>query len=380
MNKEKKKGLKIDWRTYAIIGALVILWILFAALTDGTFLTPRNLSNLFRQMSIVGILGVGALLIIVAGHIDLSVGYLAGFTGCISAVMMCYHGVSTPAAILVACLVGVGFGLAQGAITAFFSVPSFITTLGGQMILQGAVLALTKGVTITPLNNDYLTFGQAYIPPAVSWILCVIAIVAFVISGIKTRVTQKKYSFETTSLGAAIAKWVVAAVILGLFCWVMASYKGIPVPVLILLIVVLVFTFVAEKTTFGRKIYAIGGNMEAVKYSGINIKKNLVAIFMVNGFIAAVAGLVLTSRQGAGIASNGVGMELDAIAAAVIGGASMSGGIGKVYGAIIGALLMSTIDNGMTMLNMDTYWQYMVKGAILIFAVAFDVLTKKVKK
>lgn len=380
MNANKKKThIKIDLRTYAIIGALLVLWILFAVLTSGMFFTVRNISNLFRQMSIVGILGVGALLVIVAGHIDLSVGYLTGFTGCISAVLMCYHGTSTFVAILVAVAVGVAFGCLQGLVVAFVNVPSFIVTLGGQMVLQGAVLALTKGVTITPLNESYLLFGQAYIPSTVSWIICILAIILSYVIGITNRANKKKYSFEVEPLGRNIAKRTLVAVIIAVFCWILTSYKGIPVPIFILFGVVLIFTFIAEKTTFGRKVYAIGGNIEAVRYSGINIKKNIVAVFIVNGIISAIAGVVLAARQGAGIASNGVGMELDAIAAAVIGGASMSGGVGKVYGAIIGALLMATIDNGMTMLNMQTYWQYMVKGGILVFAVAFDMLTKKSK-
>ena len=376
----KTKKRSANFRTFTIIIVLIVLWVLFAIMTDGAFIATRNLSNLFRQMSIVGILGVGAVLIIIAGHIDMSVGFLAGFTGCVSAFLMCYNGVNTALAIIIALAIGTGFGFAQGLVVAYVGVPSFIVTLGGQMALQGMVLALTQGVTIAPLTDAYTVFGQAYVPPLVSWILGIIAVIVFIVMGIKSRATQKKYKFTVEPMKMLILKWVIAAAVILLLSYVMADYRGIPVPVIILIAIVLIFTFVASQTTFGRKLYAIGGNIEAVRYSGINIKKTLIAVFAVNGLIAAIGGLVLTSRQGAGIASNGDGMELDAIASAVIGGASMSGGVGKVYGAVIGALIMSTIDNGMTMLNIDTYWQYLVKGLILIAAVSFDIISKKTSK
>lgn len=376
----KTRKRSTNFRTFTIIIVLAVLWVLFAFLTNGSFVATRNLSNLFRQMSIVGILGVGAVLIIIAGHIDMSVGFLSGFTGCVSAFLMCYNGVNTAVAIIVALVIGTVFGLAQGIVVACVGVPSFIVTLGGQMALQGLVLALTQGVTIAPLTSAYTTFGQAYIPPSISWILGIIAVVVFIVMDIKKRATKKKYNFTIEPIKTLVIKWVVAAAIILILSYVMADYKGIPVPVIILIVIVLLFTFVASQTTFGRKLYAIGGNIEAVKYSGINIKKTLIAVFAVDGLIAAIGGLVLTARQGAGIASNGDGMELDAIASAVIGGASMSGGVGKVYGAVIGALIMATIDNGMTMLNIDTYWQYLVKGLILVAAVSFDIISKKTSK
>lgn len=371
----KKKNINVNWRSMTIILAIVAIWIIFAIVTDG-FWSPRNFSNLFRQMSIVGILATGALLVIVTGGIDLSVGLMAGFIGCLGAYLMTYNLWSTPPVVIVMILAGAGFGLAQGYIIAYQKVPAFIVTLGFQMILRGLLLSLTEGITISPINEDFLVFGQAYIPPVAGWIIAAVAVIAIFFMVIRNRQNRNRYGFDNKPLGTDLLKAIGFSALVIIFVYFMNDYQGIPVPVALLFVLVLVLTFIAEKTVFGRSIYAIGGNVEAVRYAGINVEKNTMVVYVVSGITAAIAGIVLTARQAAGLPSSGQNMELDGIASAVIGGASMSGGIGRVYGAIIGALMMATIDNGMAMLNMETFWQYIVKGGILVAAVLFDVKSK----
>ena len=377
MTKKKKRlGIKLNMRTYAIIIAIIFLWIIFGLTTNGSFLTTRNVSNLFRQMSSVGILATGALLVIVSGGIDLSVGLMAGFIGCLGAYFMTYSHWSTPLVVLVMIVAGAVFGLVQGYIISYLDVPAFIVTLGFQMLLKGLVLWLTEGITISPINEDFLVFGQAYVPHLIGWIIAAIAVILIFLFAMRNRKNSIRYGFDSKPLTADLLKAAGFSVLVLIFAFVMNDYNGIPFQVLLLFLLVLVLTFVAEKTVFGRSIYAIGGNEEAVRYAGINVEKNRMIVYVVSGVTAAIAGIVLTARQAAGLPSTGQSLELDAIAAAVIGGASMTGGVGRVYGAIIGALLMATIDNGMAMLNMETFWQYIVKGVILIAAVLFDIKTK----
>ncbi len=328
----KRLSLTINLRTFAIVIAIILLWAVFAVASDGSFITRRNLSNLFRQMSIVGVLGTGALLVIVSGNIDLSVGLLAGFCGCVGAILMSYHGWGTISAVLAMLAVGAVFGLAQGYVVAYVGVPSFIATLGGQMILRGFTLGLTKGVTITPINGSFLVFGQSYFGNGVSWTMGGLVVLILLLATLIARRSNAKYHFENARLSVDLLKWVVWSCLIALFVMFMTGYEGIPVPVFIVILLAVILTFVAEGTTFGRRIYIIGGNVEAARYSGINVKGNLIVIFLLNGTIAAIAGVLLTSRQAAGLPSSGTNMELDAIAAAVIGGASMMGGSGRVFG------------------------------------------------
>jgi D-xylose transport system permease protein len=373
----RRLSVPINLRTFAIVIAIIMLWIVFAIASEGSFISQRNLSNLFRQMSIVGVLGTGALMVIVSGNIDLSVGLLAGFSGCVGAMLMSYHGWGTIPALGVMLAAGAIFGLAQGYVVAYVGVPSFIVTLGGQMVLRGFTLGLTKGVTITPINSSFLLFGQAYFGSLASWTMGILVIIVLFIGTLSSRRSNAKYNFKNAALAIDLLKWVIWSCLIVVFVLFMTGYEGIPVPVFIVLLLATILTFVAEGTTFGRRIYIIGGNVEAARYSGINVRASLIAVFLLNGAIAAVAGVLLTSRQAAGLPSGGANMELDAIAAAVIGGASMMGGSGRVFGALIGAMLMATIDNGMSLLNMETFWQYIVKGLILVSAVAFDILSKR---
>ncbi len=373
--KSLKKG-KIDIRMFAMVGALILMWILFASFTDGVFIGTRNLSNLFRQMAIVGILGVGMVLVIVTGGIDLSVSTVVGFIGVVAAMLMAYEQWSTPLTIIVCLVLGIIIGTINGLLIAYASIPAFIVTLGAQLMYRGLLLALGGGVSIAPLNPDYVEIAGSYVDPLIGYIIaaCVIGYIAFSI--INSANSKKKYNLQADSNGKIVLKIVGFSALVLAVVVVLNDYNGIPSPVLILLVLVAIFTFVAEKTKFGRRIYALGGNSDAARMAGINVKKNIALVYVINGLLATIAGIVLSSRLNAGTPSGGTNMELDAIASAVIGGASMSGGSGKVAGAILGALVMTTIDNGMSLMNLDQSWQYCVKGLILVVAVWFDTRTK----
>ncbi|MCG8482961.1 MAG: sugar ABC transporter permease [Clostridia bacterium] len=390
MEKSKEKhGLKkrklinierFDVRTYTMIAALIVMWIGFTYLTDGSFIKPRNISNLVRQMAIVGVMGTGMVLVIVSGGIDLSVGSVMGFIGCVAAALQVWGGMGTFEAIVISLFIGLFIGSIQGSLIAYTDVPAFIITLGGMLVFRGGILAVTRGTTVAPLQPSLLYFGQAYLGNFLGIMIAAVTILFLIYSRISNRKAQKKYNNLTEPLGVMVFRCVVLSVFIIIAVSVLNSYRGIPVPVLIMLALVVILSFIAEKTTFGRRIYAIGGNIDSAKYSGINVRKNLVIVYCLNGLMAAIAGLILAARLNAGTPQAGMNLELDAIAAAVIGGTSMSGGVGRVSGAILGGIIMATIDNGMSMMNLDAYWQYIVKGIILITAVWFDMKTKKNKQ
>jgi D-xylose transport system permease protein len=360
-----KKGFNIPWRALTMVGALALIWILFSITTGGTFLIPRNLSLLMRQTAVTSILAVAMVLVIVAGQIDLSVGAMCGFLGAVSAVLFIDHSWPLWAALAATLLLGALFGHLQGRLVTWFNIPPFIVTLGGMLVFQGSLLGITGGVAISP-TPDYLYIGQAYLPKMVGWGLAGLLILLFLYKALKSK-------------SLARWTWVGLAVITAVFTTIMNSYEGVPIPVLLMLTLATVFSIVANYTPYGRHLYAIGGNREAAFYSGINIEKHLVMVFTLMGLMAGVAGIVLTARVGAATSDAGRMMELDAIAAAVIGGTSLMGGRGTVWGAILGALVMASLDNGMSLMNTEAFWQPIIKGSILITAVALDMAGRKGK-
>ena len=351
------------WRAWAMVGALLIIWVVFTWLTDGTFLIPRNLSLLARQMAVTSILAIGMVLVIVAGQIDLSVGAMAGFLGAISALVLDRFGWPLPLAFASALALGAILGAAQGGLVARLGIPPFIATLGGMLVFQGALLGVTGGVSIAP-PRSYLAIGQSYFPPTVCWIGAGVAAAVFVLFAVRAQGVHR-----LRNLG-------LAALVLG-FTAVMNAYEGIPVPVVLVLLLGTVLSLLARRTTFGRHLYAIGGNREAAFYAGIPIGQRIVLVFTLMGALCGVAGVVLTARVGAATSNAGRMMELDAIAAAVIGGTSLLGGQGKVWGALLGALVMASLDNGMSLLNTEAFWQPILKGSILIAAVSVDMLGRR---
>jgi D-xylose transport system permease protein len=356
---------RFNWRAWTMAGALLAIWIVFSIVTDGTFLLPRNLSLLARQMSVTSILAVGMVLVIVAGQIDLSVGALAGLCGALAALAYA-RGWPLALAFLAALAVGAVLGALQGSLTAWLRIPPFIVTLGGMLLFQGALLAVTGGVSVSPAR-PFLAVGQAYLPKSMGWIAA--ALIALALAAAAARSVSG--SGRRRAALAALAVSVLAAVA------VMNAYEGVPVPVLVVLALAAVLSTVARHTPFGRHLYAIGGNREAAFYSGISIERHLVGVFALMGLLAGAAGVVLTARVGSATPNAGQLMELDAIAAAVMGGTSLLGGQGSIWGALLGGLLMASLDNGMSLLNTESYWQLILKGAILVAAVAVDMAGRR---
>lgn len=372
-----KKSINIDIKAYTMIIALLVIWVIFTILTKGSFLTPRNLSMLTRQVSITSILAVGMVLVIVAGHIDLSVGSLAGFTGAVAAIAQVWWHWNPIPAILMAILVGLMIGAWQGFWIAYRGVPAFIVTLSSMLVFRGGILLITKGITISPLKAGFKIIGQGYIPALWSVVIGIAAVIVFLYSEIKGRNSRVKYGLAVTPWSLEILKILGIVGLMAIFTVIMIMYEGIPIPVIVVILLVVLFTFIAQNTTFGRYVYAIGGNREAAALSGINIKRTNMTIYLIMGLLSALAGIVLTSRLDAATTSAGNLFELDAIASAIIGGTSTLGGEGTIPGAIIGALVMASIDNGMSLLNIDYSILTIVKGLVLVLAVWVDIATKK---
>ncbi len=369
-----------DVKTYTMILALISIWAIFTFATSGDFLTPRNLSNLFRQMSITGILSIGMVFIIIAGHIDLSVGSLMGLLGGVVAILNVWYKVDGILAIAITLAMGLVIGIFNGWLIAYKKIPAFIVTLGGMLVFRGILVGMTKGTTVASLDSSIRFFGNAYLIDAIGILLGLIAIAVIVYHSFSGRKLHSQYGLAVPPVSAEIVKIVFAAVLIGLFITILNSYQGFPVPVLILAITAVVCSYVLTKTVFGRRVYAIGGNADAAKLSGINVTKMNLSIFALNGLLVSIAGVLLCSRLNAASVAAGQNAEMDAIAACVIGGASLMGGVGSVGGAIVGALVMASLDNGMSMLNIETFWQFIVKGSILVLAVWVDIATKNKSK
>lgn len=374
--KDSKLSFKFDLQSYTLIIALILIAVIFTVFTGGEFLSSRNISNLFTQMSVIAILAVGMTLIIIAGHIDLSVGAIVGLTGGIAAMLQVWQGWSTPAVVLAAVVVGAILGLWQGWWVAYRAVPAFIVTLGGMLIFRGILIGLADGQTVSGLDVGFKQIGNSYLPFVFGYILVIGAVIILFVSTMIGR--KKRNEMGLLLMPAAIdyGKMAGYSVILVGITYMLNRYLGIPTPFLIVVTIALIFMFVTNKTAFGRRVYAIGGNPEAAALSGINIKRNTLSVFVIMGALAGVAGVLLTARLNAATVSAGNSYELDAIAACVIGGTSLMGGKGKIVGALIGALIMASIDNGMSMMNIGAYWQYIVKGLILILAVWVDIVSK----
>ena len=307
----------------------------------------------------------------------MSAGSAAMLAGCLAAMLLAELNVPVPVTILIVIVAGVGAGFLNGSIVAYTGLAPFIVTLATQMLFYGFAYLLTNGYPIAPLPDAYTYFGQAYLSIPIGIILSVLAAVVLLVSKLRARREEIKYHFEVDSIALTLLKWGLAVIGIALFTYVMSSYQGIPISVLIMIVIALILSFVSTTTTWGRSIYAIGGNREAAHYSGIKVKRNWMLVFVLQSTMAVIAGMLLSGKVNSGSMQIGVNLHLDAIAGAVIGGTSMKGGVGKVSGAILGAVFMTTIDNGMSMLNVNIAWQYIVKGVVLGCAVVFDALSKR---
>ncbi|NCE93807.1 sugar ABC transporter permease [Pseudomonas sp. L13] len=370
------KHLFTRYKMLALVIAVAFIWLFFSWQTEGGFLTPRNLSNLLRQMSITGILACGMVLVIISGEIDLSVGSLLGLLGGLAAILDVVYHVPLLTNLSLVALCGLMIGLANGYMTAYLRIPSFIVGLGGMLAFRGILLGITGGTTIAPVSPSLVYVGQGYLPHTVGIALGVLLFALTLFLTWKQRRNRALHGLAAHSLLRDALRVVLIGAVLAGFVTTLNRYDGIPVPVLLLLALLGVFSYVTRQTVFGRRVYAVGSNMEATRLSGINVQAVKLWIFGIMGVMCALAGLVNTARLAAGSPSAGNMGELDAIAACFIGGTSMRGGSGTVYGALLGALVITSLDNGMSMLDVDSYWQMIVKGSILVLAVWVDVSTR----
>ena len=374
--KEKKVSTSA-LRAYVMLGVLALIWVYFHWATGSIFLTPTNLSNLATQMSVTGILAVGMLMVIVSGNIDLSVGSVLGFAGGIAALSMTTYEFGLAPSIVFAVVVGILIGIFQGALTAYLNIPAFIVTLGGLLAWRGAVKWLLGGYTVPVADDTFKAIGNEYILPTVGWGIAVVAILFVMFMAYRNAKSVKDYGLGEANYTGEMLKAIVPVVGVIGFIWVMNSYRGIPVPVMILLAVALFGAFLTNSTTFGRYLYAIGGNADAARLSGIDNKRNILKVYALLGAFTGIAALIFTARVGSAAPDAGVLKELDAIAACVIGGASLVGGRGTVFGACLGALIMASLDNGMSLLNVRDFMQDIIKGSILVVAVGLDMFGRR---
>jgi D-xylose transport system permease protein len=407
-----------DVRAFTMVGALFVIWLFFHWttspncpeirqlattegwqahlhfffsfdwLTTGIFLSSRNLSNLILQTSVTGIIAVGMLLVIVSGNIDLSVGSVAGLAGGVAAIVMSSTGAGVFTACAAAVAVAVAIGILHGWLTAFGNIPAFIVTLGGLLAWRGAIKGITQSETIPIAGESFKFIGQGYLPNVelplgqsalvelnLGWALAVIAVAVLLFNYFRS--IRRGGPYGAASKPADTLGVVTSVVAVIAFVLVMNAYKGVPIPVLILLIVALVGAFISKHTVFGRYLYAIGGNADAARLSGINIRSTILKAFVFIGLLTGIAALISTARVGSAAPDAGTLRELDAIAACVIGGASLMGGRGTVFGACLGALIMTSLDNGMSLLNVRDFMQEIIKGAILVAAVGADMYGRR---
>ena len=376
VNKQKVQNLN-RMRSFTMVLVFIILAFFLHILTKGRFLTERNISNLVRQMATTSILAAGVFFPIVTKNIDMSVGSMMGLLGGICALSQLKWGFGVVGSIAFVVVIGILLGIFQGILIAYADIPAFIATLGGYLAWRGVLYLITGSKAVSVTNQAFVSIGRANLRQELGWALAALVAAGFVVSTLMRQKARIRNGLEP------LPKWktavrIAASVIISFgIVWYLNRYEGLPIPFLIMLAVVALFGFIAEKTTYGRSVYAIGGSMEAARYSGIPVKRNVMLAFAISGSLAAVASVVLTARINSATPSAGVMGEMDAIAAAVIGGASLSGGVGKVSGVIIGALIMSSIDNGMSLMNVDSSWQYVIKGIVLVGAVFIDVIGNK---
>lgn len=359
-----------------MLGAIVLIALFFTWTTDGAWLSPRNVSNLLRQTAITGILAVGMVFVIISAEIDLSVGSMMGLLGGAAAIFDVWLGWPLPLTIVVTLVLGLLLGTWNGWWVAYRKVPSFIVTLAGMLAFRGILVGITDGTTVAPTSPAMSQIGQSYLPGGVGFGFGFAGLALFILWQWRLRLRQQ-LGLSQPAAGGAVARQAITAILVLGAIWLLNDYRGVPTPVLLLALLLLGGMFMATRTAFGRRIYAIGGNLDAARLSGINVARTKLAVFAINGVMVAIAGLILSSRLGAGSPSAGNIAELDAIAACVIGGTSLAGGVGSVAGAVMGAFIMASLDNGMSMMDVPTFWQYIVKGAILLLAVWMDTATRR---
>ncbi|MCG5452123.1 MULTISPECIES: multiple monosaccharide ABC transporter permease [Micromonospora] len=372
-------------RQSGIYVALVVIVALFAVLTDGVLLSPGNITNIVLQYSYILVLAIGMVILIIGGHIDLSVGSVVALTGAVSAVLVIQQGHPWWIGVVAALVVGVAVGAWHGFWVAYAGIPAFIVTLAGMLLFRGLTLRVLDNISLSPFPSEYqqvaagflngLLGGQGF--DAFTLLIGAVAVAGYAVSGFRTRVARIRYQQPVESFPLFVARVVLVGAVLMYFAWQLAHARGLPIVLIILAVLVLVYGLLTRRTVFGRQVYAIGGNLSAAALSGVKVRTVNFWMFVNMGFLAAVAGVIYSSRSNGAQPAAGNMFELDAIAAAFIGGAAVTGGVGTVVGAMVGGLIMAVMSNGMQLMGIDQSTQSVVKGLVLLVAVAFDVYNKR---
>ena len=379
-------------REYGMLLALVLIMGFFQVSTDGVLMRPVNLTNLFLQNSYIVIMALGMLLVIVSGHIDLSVGSVCGFIGGLAAVLIVQLDLPPIVAVIICLLAGVAIGAAQGYWIAYWKIPSFIVTLAGMLVFAGLSLWLLQGQSVGPFPRSFQLLSTGFVPDIfpstaevfglkrfnlLAFLIGAAVVAAIITVALRNRRRNAQYGIEDEPFVFFTVKNALIAVAILYLSWLLATYRGLPNVLITMGVLMVMYTFVTNATTLGRRIYAIGGNAKAAKLSGIRTEWLTFLTFCNMGFLSALAGLVFAARLNTATPKAGVGFELDVIAAVFIGGASMSGGVGTVIGAVIGAFIMGVMNNGMSIMGIGIDWQQVIKGLVLLAAVIFDVYNKQ---
>ena len=375
---------KNNVREYGLLIALIAVMVFFQVQTNGVLMKPVNITNLVLQNSYVITMALGMLLIIITGWIDLSVGSVVAVIGALAGVLIVRYDFNWVLVVAISLALGAAIGAFHGYFVAYLKIPAFIVTLAGMLIFRGLTIALLRGESVGPFPRGFQNISSGFIPDFFNYegfhittmLIGVILAVLLIFLDARGRKNQQKYGFEVTPFYFFVAKNVlITAAVLG-FCYLMASYKGLPNVLVLLFVLVTFYAFITSSSVIGRRIYAMGGNEKAARLSGVNTPRLLFYTFINMGVLASLAGLIVAARLNSSTPNAGDGMELDVIAACFIGGASPMGGVGKVIGALVGAFLIGVLNNGMSIMGVGIDWQKVVKGVVLLLAVLFDVYNK----
>lgn len=370
---------------------LVAVVAIFQILTKGIMLNSLNITNLIQQNGYVLIIAIGMLLVVIIGTVDLSAGSVCAFIGAVAGVCMVSKGMNPGISVIIALLIGAAVGAAQGYWIAYKQIPGFVVTLAGQLVFRGFAMIILNGTTIAPFPTSFANIGSGFLPPLFyfkmgeiylvgSTIFAgIIFSVAVVLRNMHNRKKLKKYNFTVENKKSFIAKNAIIVLVTLVGTFTLASYKGIPNVLILVGIIIGIYSFITTKTVFGRQVYAVGGNKKAAALSGVKVAKTQFLVFINMGLMSALAGLIYAARVNSAQPKAGVNFEFDAMAACYIGGASTSGGTGRIMGAVVGGLVLGVLNNGMSLLGVDNNWQMAIKGFVLLFAVVFDLYSKKKK-
>lgn len=382
-----KKLLHGNIRQYGMIIALVFISLFFGVLTNGNIFNAMNVSNLILQNSYIILLSVGMFFCILTGNVDLSVGSVLAFCGAILGVLIVKNGMNPWLAVVAVAVIGIAIGAFQGSFIAFLNVPPFIATLAGELAFRGLTLYILAGHSISPFPAQFQFIASGYIYEnlkvgglnIIALLFGAAAFVALLLNEISKYKDRKKYGFSVAPVPSIIVKYAFIFAVLGFIIYKLAIYRGLPLALLILVVIVLIYNYIATKSVIGRHVMALGGNPKAAALSGVKTKKIMLLVYINSAFMAAISSIIVTARLNAASTSAGTGFELDAIAACYIGGCAASGGEGSLFGVIIGALVMGILNNGMSIMGIGSDIQKVVKGLILLLAVAYDIYSKSNK-